>query len=199
VVAAVVFDLGGVLVDWDPRHLYREVFDDEAEMERFLAEVCTLEWHERHDRGHPMADSVAELAATAGEHAGHVLLWSERYLDMVAGPVPGTAEVVRELRARDVPVYALTNMPVEAWPGLLERFAVLRELDGAIVSGEERMAKPDPEIFELLVSRFGLTPATTVFVDDRPVNVEAAARLGFRTLRFTTAAQLRRDQSAIMG
>ena len=197
-VRAVVFDLGGVLVDWDPRHLYRQVFDDEAEMERFLAEVCTLEWHDAHDRGKPMAASVAALAAEVGEHAPAVLLWAERYLDMVAGPVPGTAEVLTDLQARGVPVYALSNMPVEAWPGLLERFPVLTGLDGAVVSGEEGMAKPDPEIFELLVSRFGLDPATTAFVDDRPVNVEAAERLGFVGVLFMSAEALRRQLSAIM-
>lgn len=197
-VRAVVFDLGGVLVDWDPRHLYREVFDDEAAMERFLAEVCTLEWHDAHDRGRSMAESVEALAGTAGEHAEAVRLWSARYLDMVAGPVPGTAEVVEDLRAAGVPVYALTNMPVEAWPGLLERFPVLRTFDGVVVSGEEGMAKPDPEIFELMVARFGLDPATTAFVDDRRGNLEAAARLGFVGVRFTTAASLRRDLSAML-
>jgi 2-haloacid dehalogenase len=197
-VRAVVFDLGGVLVDWDPRHLYREVFDDAAEMERFLAEVCTLEWHDAHDRGTPMADSVAALAAEAGEHAPAVLLWAERYLDMVAGPIPGTADVVVELKAAGVPVYALTNMPVEAWPGLLERFPVLRAFDGAIVSGEEGMAKPDAEIFELLVTRFGLDPSTTAFVDDRAVNIEAAERLGFVGVLFRSAAQLRQDVYAML-
>lgn len=194
---AVVFDLGGVLIDWDPRHLYRTVFHDEEAMERFLAEVCTLEWHDRHDRGHPMAASVAELAATAGEHADAVLLWADRYDDMTAGPIPGTPEVLADLRRAGVPVYALTNMPVEAWPALLERFAFLRELDGAVVSGEERMAKPDREIFDLLVTRFGLDPAETVFVDDRAVNVEAAERLGFVGVRFTSAAELRRELAAL--
>lgn len=125
-------------------------------------------------------------------------LWSARYHDMVAGPVEGTAEVVESLREAGVPVYALTNMPVEAWSGLLERFPVMQAFDGAVVSGEEGIAKPDPEIFELLESRFGLTPGETVFVDDREMNVAAARRLGFVGVLFTSAASLREELSAML-
>lgn len=196
-VEAVVFDLGGVLLDWDPAHLYRQVLADEAAVAHFLGSVCTLDWHHQHDAGRPMAETMPELAARHPEHADAIGLWEERYLDMVAGPIDESVDVLDELVDADVAVYALTNMPAEVMPRLLERFDFLERFLGMVVSGVERMAKPDREIFDLLSARFGLHPPATVFIDDRPVNVEAAAALGYRAIRFESAPALRRELAAL--
>lgn len=193
-VRAVVFDFGGVLVDWDPRHLYRKLFDDPVEMERFLAEVCTSEWHLEHDRGRPMAESCRLLAdESAPELRPLIEAWGARFAEMVAGEVPGTVAVLGELRDRGVPLYGLTNMPAEAMPWLRAAHPFLAWFDGIVVSGEERLVKPDPTVFRLLVDRFRLDPAATVFVDDVQRNVDAAAAVGLRAVRFESAAQLRAD------
>lgn len=190
-VETVVFDVGGVLVDWDPRHLYRNVFDDELEMERFLAEVCTWEWHHRHDAGVPFAESIPALLDRFPAHASMIRLWDERYLDMVAGEIPDVVDVVRDLHARGTRLLVLSNMPAEVWPRLTARFEWFALFDGCVVSGVEKVVKPDPAIYRVLVDRHGVDPASTVFVDDRPENVDAADALGFDGVLFTDAASLR--------
>jgi 2-haloacid dehalogenase len=195
-VKAVVFDLGGVLIDWDPRYLYRKLLDDEAAVEEFLATVCTPEWNAEQDRGRPFAEGVAELVERHPVHAVAITAYHERWPEMLGGAVGGTVEVLAELRAAGVPVYALTNWSAETFGVARERFEFLEWFDGVLVSGEERMIKPDPAIFRLLLDRFGLDPGATFYVDDSEPNVEAAGRLGFDAVRFTTPARLRRDLEA---
>jgi 2-haloacid dehalogenase len=192
-VKAVVFDLGGVLIDWDPRYLYRKLLDDEAAVEEFLATVCTPEWNAEQDRGRPFAEGVAELVERHPVHAAAITAYHERWPEMLGGVVDGAVEVLAELRAAGVPVYALTNWSAETFGVARERFEFLEWFDGVLVSGEERMIKPDPAIFRLLLDRFGLDPEATFYVDDSEQNVAAADRLGFDAVRFTTPAQLRRD------
>lgn len=195
-VKAVVFDLGGVLIDWDPRYLYRKLLDDEAAVEEFLATVCTPEWNAEQDRGRPFAEGVAELVERHPVHAAAITAYHERWPEMLGGAVGGTVEVLAELRAAGVPVYALTNWSAETFGIASERFEFLEWFDGVLVSGEERMIKPDPAIFRLLLDRFGLDPGATFYIDDSPANVAAADRLGFDAVRFTSPAQLRRDLEA---
>jgi 2-haloacid dehalogenase len=190
---AVVFDLGGVLIDWDPRHLYRKLLADEAAVEEFLATVCTPEWNAELDRGRPFAEGVAELVERHPEHAAAIAVYHERWPEMVAGDIPGTVEVLAELRAAGVPLYALTNWSAETFAITRGRFEFLEWFDGLLVSGEERVTKPDPAIFQLLLDRFGLDPTATVFVDDSEANVAAARRLGFDAIRFTGHEELRRE------
>ncbi len=190
-VRAVVFDVGGVLLDWAPAHLYRRLIDDPAELEHFLTEVCPLSWHFQHDRGVPMGPSLEARAVAFPEHAELIAQWLPRYGDMVAGPVSGTAQVVDDLLAADVPVHGLTNMPAEVWPVLLDDWPELGRLQGVVVSGEEGAAKPEPAIFDVLVERFELDRAATVFVDDSPTNVEGARASGLQAIRFTSASELR--------
>jgi len=196
-ISAVVFDIGGVLLEWDPRHVYRDVFDDEAEMERFLTEVCSREWHEDNDRGVRYAESCAALAARFPEYASEIFLWGERTEDMIVGTIDGTVEVLRELQAAGVPCYGLTNMEAETYPVRLERYDFLRSLEGTVVSSHEGVVKPDPEIFRRLFERFELVPETTVFIDDAERNVEAARALGMHAVRFTGPAQLRAQLVAL--
>jgi 2-haloacid dehalogenase len=191
-IAAVIFDIGGVLLDWNPRHLYRKLFDDEQAMERFLAEVCTLKWHESNDLGVPFDVSCGELAARHPESADLIWAWGRRSEEMVAGPIAGTVEILRELRQRSVRCYALTNMEAETYPRRLERYEFLRWFDGTVVSSSEGIAKPDPRIFHLLMERFGLAPETTLLIDDSERNIEAAATLGMQTVRFESPEDLRR-------
>jgi 2-haloacid dehalogenase len=191
-IRALVFDLGGVLLDWNPRYLYRKLFDDEAEMERFLAEVCTPEWHAAHDRGVPHERSCAALAAKHPEYADLIWAWALRSEEMVAGPIDGTVDILRALRANGVPCYALTNMERETYPGRRQRYPFMRWFDGTVVSAYENMIKPDPRIFELLLERFGLNAAETAMIDDSAANLEAARSVGMPTVRFESPDQLRR-------
>jgi 2-haloacid dehalogenase len=193
---AVVFDLGGVLIDWDPRYLYRKLLADEAAVEEFLATVCTPEWNAELDRGRPFAEGVAELAERHPEHAAAIAAYRQRWPEMLAGDLPGTVEVLAELRAAGVPLYALTNWSAETFAVTRERFEFLDWFDGLLVSGEERMTKPDPAFFQLLLDRFGLDPGATVLVDDAEANVAAARELGIDAVRFTGPGQLRRELSA---
>jgi 2-haloacid dehalogenase len=188
---AVVFDLGGVLLDWDPRYLYRRLIDDEAEMERFLAEVCTLEWHAAHDRGVPMAESCAALAATHPQYADLINAWSERSEEMIAGPIRGSVEILEELLKKGVRCYALTNMERETYPLRRQRFPFMGWFAGTVVSSHEGVAKPDPEIFLRLLGRFGLVPERTVMIDDSLPNIDTAASLGMTAVRFTSPTALR--------
>lgn len=194
-IEAVVFDIGGVLLDWDPRHLYRKLFDDKASMERFLSEVCTLEWHAAHDLGVPFATSCAALAIRHPEHADMIWAWGSRSEEMIMGPISGTVEILRLLRQQGLRCYALTNMEAETYPRRLERYEFMRWFDGSVVSSSEGIAKPNSEIFRRLLGRFGLDAATTLLVDDSAANVAAAAAVGMQALRFESPEQLRRRLS----
>ena len=188
---AVVFDIGGVLLDWNPRHLYRRLIADEAEMERFLGEVCTLEWHAAHDRGVPMAESCAALAATHPEYADLITAWAERSEEMIAGPIQGSVRILDGLLQKGVRCYALTNMERETYPLRLRRFPFMGWFAGTVVSSNEGVAKPDPEIFRRLLERFELVPERTIMIDDSPPNIDTAASLGMKAVRFTSPIALR--------
>jgi 2-haloacid dehalogenase len=190
-ITAVVFDLGGVLIDWNPRYLYRKLFDDEAAMERFLGEVCTPEWHEANDRGVPFERSAGELAAANPEHAELIWAWGSRSEEMVAGPIEASVAILADLLARGIPLYALTNMEAETYPLRRERYEFLRWFDGTVVSSAEGIIKPDPEIFRRLLDRFGLVAEQTLMVDDSERNVSAARSVGMPAVQFRGAEQLR--------
>ena len=198
---AVVFDLGGVLLDWNPRYLYRKLFEDEAEMERFLSEVCTLEWHHAHDLGIPPSETTPPLAAAHPEHAERIWAWTQRSEEMLAGPIDGSVEILRELKAARVPCYALTNMESWTYPSRRERYEFLRWFDGTVVSGFEGVAKPDPRVFERLLSRFGLRAPSTLFIDDSAKNVNAARAVGMQAIEFESPAALRRrlEDAGLLG
>lgn len=187
----VVFDLGGVLLDWNPRHLYRRLFDDEAAMERFLAEVCTQHWNEQQDAGRAWREAIDGLSTQYPQHAELIAAYRERWDEMLRGPIEGSVAILDELRARAVPLYALTNWSQETFPLARQRYRFMGAFRGIVVSGEERLIKPDPAIFRLLLSRHGLDAARTVYIDDSPRNVEAAARLGMHALHFRDPATLR--------
>jgi 2-haloacid dehalogenase len=192
-VKAVVFDLGGVLIDWDPRYLYRKLLADEAAVEEFLATVATPEWNAELDGGRPFAEGVAALTRRHPAHAAAIAAYHERWPEMLGGDLPGSVELLAELRAAGVPLYALTNWSAETFAITRQRFEFLDWFDGLVVSGEEGMVKPDPRLFRVLLDRFGLAPEATFYVDDSPANVAAARRLGIDAVRFSDPEQLRRD------
>ena len=188
---AIVFDLGGVLIDWNPRHLYRKLFDDEARMEWFLAEVCHTAWNEEQDRGRAFAVAVEEAAARHPEHRPLIAAYFERWDEMMAGPIEGAVAILEELENAGHELHALTNWSAETFPFARDRFAFLERFESILVSADVGLIKPDPRIFELLLARIGRAPAECVYIDDNPKNVAAAAALGLDAIAFEGADQLR--------
>lgn len=190
----VVFDIGNVLIQWDPRHLYREIFDgDEALMESFLAEVCTPAWNLEQDRGRPWAEAVRTLSEEFPDCAELIRAFDERWMEMVPDVVPGSPEILEALKERGVPVYAITNFSADKFALSRERFPFLGGFDGVVVSGEVGLVKPDHAIFHRLFDAFGVSPSESLFIDDSEANVLAAAELGMRTHHFAGAARLRSE------
>jgi len=190
----VVFDIGGVLIDWNPRHLYRKLFvGDEAAMERFLAEVCTHQWNRCQDAGRTFAEGCALLKAEHPDNAELIDAYFARFDEMMPGPITGSIDILSELRQRGTPLYGLSNFSAETYPPTFARFEFLRWFRGILVSGEAGLIKPDPRIYERLIERFGLAPERTVYIDDVEENVLAARPFGIYAIQFTTPTALRRD------
>ena len=197
-IRAVVFDLGGVLIDWNPRHLYRKLFDgDAAAMERFLDSVCTPAWNEEQDSGRPFADAVALLVARHPEQGELIAAYDRRWDEMLAGPIDGTVAILAELKARNTPLAALTNWSAEKFPVARRRFDFLAWFDAIVVSGEVGMRKPDPRIYRHLLESRGLDAGGTLFIDDSAANVAAARALGMPALQFSAPPALRADLEAL--
>jgi len=193
-VTAVVFYLGGVLIDWDPRYLYRSLFaGDEAAMELFLATVCTAEWNRAQDAGRPWADAVETLAAAHPDQRDLIRAYWERWPETLGDAIGPTVELLSELREARVPLFALNNWSAETFPTARPRYPFLEWFDGIVISGEVGATKPDPRAYEALLARHDLDPATLAFVDDVPANVAAARQLGMHGIVFTGAGALRAD------
>jgi 2-haloacid dehalogenase len=189
-----VFDLGGVLVDWNPRYLYRKLFaGDDGAMEHFLATVCTSSWNSQQDAGRSFAEGCAALRLQYPHHAEHIDAWFLRHEEMLAGHIPGTVEILAELRAGQVPLYALSNWSAETFPSARKRFDFLKWFRGILLSGEVRLIKPDLRIFELFLQTFDIDPAQAIYIDDSQPNVEAAASLGMHGIVFTDPSALRSE------
>ncbi|MHB1596341.1 MAG: HAD family hydrolase [Streptosporangiaceae bacterium] len=190
---AVVFDIGGVLLDWDPRHLYRKLFDDPAEMNEFLDRICTPRWHLSHDLGADIEASCRSLAARHPGHADLIMAWWRRGEEMIAGQIDGTVTILADLKAAGIRCYALSNMEADRFAVRRHRYPFFELFDGWVISGIEGVAKPDPAIFDLLLTRYGLSPERTAFIDDSGPNVRAAAGLGLIAVEFSSPDRLRRD------
>lgn len=194
---AAIFDVGKVLYDWNPRFLYERLIDDDQALDAFLRDVVTTEWHFQHDAGRPFAETSAELIARFPEHEALILLWRDRFNETIGAAVPGVHPIVAELDAAGVPLYVISNFSGEFWPPFRAREAALFDrFRGFVISGDERLMKPDPAIYRLALDRFGLAASAAFFVDDRPENVAAAAAMGIDAHLFVDAATLRRDLRA---
>jgi 2-haloacid dehalogenase/putative hydrolase of the HAD superfamily len=188
---ALLWDVGNVIVRWNPRTLYAKIFKEPADLDRFLSHVCTLDWHAATDRGVTFADNIAVLSAQHPDHAETIAAWWDRWFEMFSGTIPETESIIEDLAARGVPQFGLTNMSSETWPGVKAMSPAFRHFRDAIVSAEERVIKPEPRIYEIVLERTGLEPADLLFVDDSAANIAAAQALGFHTHHFTDPAALR--------
>ena len=185
-----VFDIGGVLLDWDPRYLYRTLFDNDSDMEKFLGTVCTPAWNVEQDRGRPFAEAVSLLIDRFPEQAAHIRAYDERWTEMIPRAFDDVVALLHRLQAVGRPTYGLTNFSAEKFPVARANWPFLDTFDGVVVSGEEGVIKPDPAIFRLLLDRFGLTAGDCLFIDDRADNANAARELGFQAVTFTDAPSL---------
>ncbi|WP_150290648.1 HAD family hydrolase [Sphingobium estronivorans] len=197
-IAAVIFDVGNVLYRWNPRVLYERLIDDDRALDAFLRDVVTLDWHFQHDQGRPFAETSAELIACHPERADLIRLWGETFIDSVGPAVEGMPEIVRDLCDSGIPLFAITNFSAEFWPPFQAReaamFAPFRDI---VVSGVEKLVKPDPAIYRLALDRFGLRGEQALFIDDRAENIVAAQAEGLRGHLFRDAATLRRELTAL--
>ena len=189
-IKAVVFDVGNVIVRWDPRTLYSKIFHDPAERDWFLANVCTMAWHIRHDAGVTFAENRGPLVARFPEHEAAILAWETRWSEMFSGAIPETEAAIEALAVRGVPMFGLTNMSAETSEGTFAMSPAFRRLGHIVVSGEVGLMKPDPHIFALTAERAGLAPSELLLVDDSAVNTAAAAACGYDVHRFDDPAAL---------
>jgi 2-haloacid dehalogenase len=191
----VLFDLGGVLIDWDPRRLYRKIFSDEMRMEQFLTSICTPAWNLELDRGRPFATAVAELVARHPAERESIEAFHTRWIEMIGGPIDHTVRLLEELKRRGWQLRALTNWSAETFQLVRHDpdYAFLDHFETIYVSGELGLIKPDPDIFEHVLADLGLAAGRILFIDDSARNIETADRLGFATHRFTDAAALEID------
>lgn len=189
----VVFDIGNVLVHWEPRALYREIFASEDEVEWFIANVCNSDWNLEQDRGRSFAEAVREATARFPEHADAIAAYDLRWHETMPGPIDGTVGILEELRQRGTPLYAITNFNQDKFRETLERFSFLRTFRDIVVSGDERLLKPDPAIYRVLLERNGIDAAACVFIDDSEKNVRGAEAVGMKAIHFTTPQALRAD------
>ena len=191
--SSVIFDFGGVLIDWNPRHLYRKLIRDEHAMEDFLSRICTHDWQEKQNEGRSWAEAIAERIALFPEHRALIEAYWARWPETMGGAIKGTVAIARALKDRGTKLYGLTNWSSETFPFAREKFAFIAWFDGIVVSGDVGIRKPTPAIFAHLFDRYDLNPADAVFIDDHPPNVEAARSLGLESHLFTSPERLRRD------
>jgi 2-haloacid dehalogenase len=196
-IKSIVFDLGGVLIDWNPRHLYRKVFDSEEEMEWFLANICTYEWNVQQDAGKLFSTATAELSARYPEYSDKIAMYYSRWEEMLNGEIKETVKLFHELKLKGIPLYALSNWSHEAFPAVYAKYDFLKEFDGIVVSGYEKLLKPDHAIYRVLVNRYNIDPIKSIYIDDNKVNASAAAELGFHAIHFISATQLRKELAAL--
>lgn len=196
-ISTVVFDVGRVLFEWDLRHLFAKLISDSEELDWFLAHVVTPEWHFQHDAGRPLADMTAELTAQYPHYGPLIEGYRTRFNETIPGPVPGSLDIVRDLAAQDVPLYAITNFGAEFWDMFRPTQPIFDLFGDIVVSGVEKLAKPDPAIYALALQRFGLKPGEAIFIDDNHANVVSARANGFAAHHFTDAATLRSELAGL--
>lgn len=188
---AIVFDFGGVLLDWNPRYLYRKLFDDDHEaVERFLNEIGFSEWNLKQDEGRPFAAAVAELSERFPQHADLIRAYDERWEESMGGEIQPTVEILYALKRAGHALYGLSNWSAETFRRIRHKYAFLEVFDAIVLSGEAKVAKPDPRIYALLLDKINRPAEECLFIDDSEANVSAARRLGFRTIRFESPEQL---------
>jgi len=190
----VVFDLGGVLIDWNPRYLYRKIFTTEDEITWFMTNICTSEWNDLQDAGRSFAEATEELVKKHPDHEVPIRAWYGRFPETISGAIQPTVDVLSRIRQKKAHrLYALTNWSAESFPWALDNFEFLHWFEGIVVSGKEKTRKPFPDIYEILLTRYSIDPARAVFIDDNIKNIKAANEAGLHAIHFTSAADLEKE------
>jgi 2-haloacid dehalogenase len=187
----IIFDLGAVLIDWNPHYMYNTIFEDEQEMKDFLANVCTSDWNEEQDAGRSLQEGTELLVNKFPEHEANIRAFYGRWIEMLGEPFHGTVEILRQLKASNkYKIYALTNWSAETFPFAIARFDFLTWFDGIVVSGTEKMRKPTPAFYQILLDRYQVNPAEALFIDDNYRNILAAENMGIKSIHFKSAEEL---------
>jgi len=193
-ITTIIFDLGAVLIDWNPHYMYSTIFNDEEEMKNFLASVTTSDWNEEQDAGRSLQEGTELLVKQFPEHEANIRAFYNRWDEMLGEPFWDTVEIFKELKeSNKYKIYALTNWSAETFPVALARYDFLNWFDGIVVSGAEKMRKPAPEFYQILLDRHSVKPEEALFIDDNYRNILAAEKLGIKSIHFTSAGELRRE------
>jgi len=194
----IIFDIGAVLIDWNPHYMYRNVFDNEDEMKNFLANVATSDWNEEQDAGRSLQEGTDILVQQFPEYEDKIRLFYSRWHEMLGDAFWDTVEIFKTLKETGkYKIYALTNWSAETFPVALERYEFLQWFDGIVVSGAEKMRKPTPEFYQILLDRYNVKAEEALFIDDNKRNVLAAEKMGIKSIHFTSADQLKKELSAL--
>lgn len=197
-ISTVVFDLGGVLIDWNPEYVYRTIFSTEEEVKWFLRNICTGDWNEEQDAGRSLREGTNLLIKKFPEHEANIRAFYDRWEEMLGGPIPGTVDVFREIKQQPaLKTFALTNWSAETFPIALDKYDFLHWFDGRLVSGEEKTRKPFLDFYQTLISKFEIDPRQSVFVDDNARNLVPAKELGFETIHFKSPEQFRSELGSL--
>lgn len=190
----IIFDLGAVLIDWNPRYLYRKIFKTEEEIDWFLENICTHDWNEKQDAGRSFEEATNELLAVHPAHEDAIRAWYGRWQETITGPIQGTVDIFRELKESGrYKIYALTNWSAETFPWAQDRFEFLQWFDGIVVSGIEKTRKPFPEFFQIMFDRYQINPGSALFIDDNLRNIEGGRALGLPGIHFSSPEKLRAE------
>jgi 2-haloacid dehalogenase len=191
---AIIFDLGGVLIDWNPSYVFDKMFQDEQTKKDFFEKICTSDWNEKQDEGRSLKEATEELVTKHPEWKEYIEAYYGRWEEMLGGPIHGTVKILSQLKqSGKYELYALTNWSAELFPIALERYDFLHWFDGRVVSGEEKMRKPFPQFYQLILDRFQLTAEETLFIDDNTRNAKAAEEMGLKTVLFQSPSQLKEE------
>ncbi len=190
----IIFDLGGVLIDWNPRYVYRQIFDSEEKIDWFLTHICDMEWNEQQDAGRSLDEATAEKLAEFPEYEEEIKAYYGRWEEMLGGLIEESIQIFNQLlESGKYRLFGLTNWSAETFPIARERFEFLKKFDGIVVSGEEKTRKPLPEIYQIIMDRYGVRPEQALFIDDSLRNVKAAQEMGIESIHFTSSQQLKSE------
>lgn len=194
----IIFDFGGVLLDWNPRYLYKSYFNNDEEMEHFLADICNGEWNIRQDAGRPFAEAVKELQAKFPEYAEAIQMYDDDWEKMLKCELPESIDLLKELKFMGYGIYGLTNWSAEKIGYAFANYSFFSLFDGIVVSGVEKVVKPDRKIYEILLERYSLKPGECVFIDDNQDNVDMAKVLGINAIRFDNIGNVKEHLETIL-
>ncbi len=198
-IETIIFDLGGVLIDWNPDYVYRTIFDREEDLHRFYREVCTPAWNEEQDADRTLREGTEMLIKQFPHEEKNIRIYYDRWQEMMRGPIEGTVDILKQLKdSGKYKLYALTNWSHETFPVALKKFDFLHWFDGRLVSGEEKIRKPFPEIYRLLLNRFAIDPHTAIYIDDNERNLAAPESMGIYTIHFQSPGQLKEELSGLL-